>query len=71
MLVLLLHLLKVIAETRVFGSASGLGCRVVVESPQAIADKIATFLVVQQQSTGLAKPFVWQQQRGILKLIAS
>jgi hypothetical protein len=40
---LLLHLPKLFAETAVFGSASGLGCRLVVASLQAIADKTAIF----------------------------
>jgi hypothetical protein len=34
---LLLHLPKLFAETAVFGSAFGLGCRVVVAAPQASA----------------------------------
>jgi hypothetical protein len=33
---LLLHLLNVLAETAVFGSASGTDCRLVVATPQAI-----------------------------------
>jgi hypothetical protein len=40
---LLLHLPKLFAETAVLVSASGLGCCLVVASPQARADKIAAF----------------------------
>jgi hypothetical protein len=40
---LLLHLPKLLAETTVFGSGSGLGCRLVVASPQATAGKTAVF----------------------------
>jgi hypothetical protein len=36
---LLLHLPKLFAETTVFGSASGLGCRLVVAIVQAIQNQ--------------------------------
>jgi hypothetical protein len=42
---LLLHLPKLFAETADFGSASGLGCRLVVGFVQARADKTAIFLI--------------------------
>jgi hypothetical protein len=42
---LLLHLPKLVVETVVFGSASGMGCLLVVASPQAIADETAVFLI--------------------------
>jgi hypothetical protein len=42
-LALLLHLLKVFAETAVSTSASGLGCWLVVASPQARAGKTDDF----------------------------
>jgi hypothetical protein len=42
-LALLLHLLKVFAETAVLTLASVLGCRLVVESPQAIVVKTGLF----------------------------
>ena len=42
-LALLLHLLKVFAETAVSTSAPGLGCRLVVASPQARADETDDF----------------------------
>jgi hypothetical protein len=40
---LLLHLPELFAETAVLTSASSLGCLLVVESPQARADKTAVF----------------------------
>jgi hypothetical protein len=42
---LLLLLPKLFVETAVFGSASGLGCVLVVASPQARADKTVVFLI--------------------------
>jgi hypothetical protein len=42
-LALLLHLLRVFAETAVLCSVPGLGCRLVVASPQARADKTDDF----------------------------
>jgi hypothetical protein len=40
---LLLQLPGLLTETAVFGSGSGLGCRLVVATAQATADKTAIF----------------------------
>gem|GEM_PF-6651776 len=45
MLALLLLLPALNAETPFFGSASGLGCRLVVGAAQARTDKTAIFLI--------------------------